>query len=574
MRRTTTTILVVLWVVVGMNWQGVTGRTTITLSVSDSRRLDFEPAEHALDGTNQRSWVAGSDAKLYTYSWSDFALEEAADLSDYVGDRTIQQVAYLDNEDGSGLVAVVAGTYRSSQLFSQPEPFRSTLTLLASSESASSTVVLSSFTIGYDVQSVDFSPGGNWLVCVCQAQVWRTSDTSMGTGGWFDPKGEVYIFDVRDQQQLDTLDVNDATIVDWSQFNDSSDVPEGILLDISPVIPAEAPTPTVADLILPNSCTFESETKMYVSLGNNGVTVIDPRTGDILDMWSLGLQDIGSTGIDASDEDGGIVIRQWPHLKSLRVPDSLIYYAERLWSGNEGIQSNSARVLGYIQRIDTIDSADFDSQSFPDPAAFQDDSDLGRLYVYSFAGLNSDGQFRDLVAIGGRELTSFKANGQLRWSSASEIERNIGATLPAGFNTEVEADSADARSPILGPEVKDVVIGKVESSHFLFTIGDKSSIINVWNIDNPDQPRYETTFSNRNFQLDPPNAGDVGSLELYFIPKHQSATGDYQLVCAFTDSQTYSFYRINYENTSPASLLSLSTSFFFVFLVLSFFMLF
>lgn len=537
---------------------GVEGRTTITLAVDDSRQLGFEPSEHALDVTNQRSWVAGANQKLYTYDWANHELTEAEDLEPYIGDRDIQQVAYFDNKDGSGLVAVVAGIYRSSIVYTDAEPFRSTVTLFATSESAASTLLLSTFTIGYDVHAAAFSPGGNWLVCVCRGLVWRTSDTSAGTGGWFDPKGEVYIFDVSNQNQLGSLTVNDATIVDWSKYNNGG-LPEGIYVDVSPEIPAQAPRPTVADLILPNAVTFESENKLYVSIGNSGITEIDPRTGEIQDIWPLGLQDIGATGLDTSDEDGGIVIREWNNLKSLRVPDSIVYAKNRLWVSNEGVQSSSARSLGYIQRVDTIASNDFDATAFPNPGSFQSDSDLGRLYIYSFAGLNANGQFEELVTIGGREVSNFKTNGAIQWSSGSEIEKSIAASLPAGFNTDTSADSADTRSPLLGPEAKNALIGRVENSDFLFTIGDKSSIINVWNIDDPDNPRYETTFVNRNFGLDPSNAGDVGSLNLYFIAKGQSATGDYQLVCTFADSQTYSFYRINFENTSPASALSIST---------------
>lgn len=548
----------------------VQARTTISLAVDSSRDLEFGPSEHALDVTGQRSWIASSSQKLYAYPWSNFNPVQVADLEPLIGDRDIAGVIFYDNEDGTGLLAVVAGTYRSSTLFDDAEPFRSTLSLFRTSANAADTVLLASFTIGYDVQSASFSPGGNWLVCVCQGQVWRTSDTSAGTGGWFDPKGEVYIFDVSDQSQLGSLDISDATIVDWSEYNQNG-LPNGFYADVSPVKPAAAPTPTVADLALPNAGTWVSENQLFVSMGNNGITVIDPRTGNIERMWPFGLQDIGSTGFDSSDEDGGILIREWPNVKALRAADQIIYAHNRIWTANEGVQAPSATTLGFADRVENFESSDFATSAFPSPAAIQQESALGRLLVYTLATLNNNNQFTELLTLGGREITSFKTNGDLQWSSQSELETQIASDLPAGFNTNTDADSADSRSPVLGPEVEAVVAGRVETSDFLFTIGDKSSIINVWNIDDPDNPRYETTFVNRNFLLGASLAGDVGALQLYFLDKDQSANGNYQLVCAFEDSDTYSFYRIDFENLSPASALWLSfsvlASVFLVFLI-------
>ena len=81
----------------------------------------------------------------------------------------------------------------------------------------------------------------------------------------------------------------------------------------------------------------------------------------------LGIIDIRLNGLDASDRDNKINIRQWP-VKGLYLPDAIASYKSRshtyLVTANEG----DAREYSGFQEAVRIGSVDLDPVAFPDPA--------------------------------------------------------------------------------------------------------------------------------------------------------------------------------------------------------------
>src|SRR5690606_36241362 len=121
-----------------------------------------------------------------------------------------------------------------------------------------------------------------------------------------DPEGSVTIVDVwKGVENLGPADVVQATL-------------EAFNVGLDPAIRVFGPGASPAQDFEPEYIAVSHDSKTaYVTLQeNNAVAIVDIRRGEIRDVVALGYKDhtaLGN-GFDASNEDGGINVQNWPTL--------------------------------------------------------------------------------------------------------------------------------------------------------------------------------------------------------------------------------------------------------------------
>ncbi|MGF1478498.1 MAG: choice-of-anchor I family protein [Cyanophyceae cyanobacterium] len=337
-----------------------------------------------------------------------------------------------------------------------------------------------------------------------------------------DPEGSVSIINV---------DNFGVTTADFSAFNGSEAAlrEEGVRIfpdvavaeDLEPEFIAVAPDGSTAFVVLQENSSF-------------GVVDIDAAT--VTDIVPLGVKDHSEAGnaLDASDEDGGINIENYP-VVGLYMPDGIAAYtAEGITyyvTGNEGDARDEDASIGELE-LDPI--------AFPNAEELQADENLGRLEVSTIDGdLDGDGDFDQLFAYGARSFSIWDEEGNLVFDSGDDFEQITAEQIPDIFNSDDEGipeETFDERSDNKGPEPEGVTVGEISDRTYAFIGLERVGGVMVYEVTNPETPQF--------VQYLPNPEGDQSPEGLTFISAEASPTEEPLLVVTNEISSTVSVFAV------------------------------
>lgn len=275
--------------------------------------------------------------------------------------------------------------------------------------------------------------------------------------------------------------------------------------------------------------------------------------GYVPEKVELGLIDVRLNGMDASDADSAINIRQWP-VKGVYMPDALASYKvgqeTYLVTANEGDAreyiSGGVTYLNEVVRIGS-NGVVLDATAFPNPAPLKAAGSLGRLNITNTMGRDPiSGKYRELFSFGGRSFSIWKTDGTLVFDSGDELEWLTALAYPANFNASNSNNNFDNRSDDKGPEPEGVVVGSAFGRHYAFIGLERIGGVAVFDVTDPKHP-VPVTYSNpRNFgaATNTPAAGDLGPEGLVFIKAEQSPNGKPLLVVGNEISGSTTVYEV------------------------------
>lgn len=301
-----------------------------------------------------------------------------------------------------------------------------------------------------------------------------------------------------------------------------------------------------------------------------GLTLIDPRTLAVIndndfgvaniivnpdgtftlnytpEPIQLGIIETNLNGLDASDRDTKINIRQWP-VKGMYLPDAIASYKVGphtfLITANEG----DAREYDTFEEAVRIGSVMLDPKFFPNGEVLKNNANLGRLNISNTMGKDeATGLYQELFAFGARSFSIWSASGQLVFDSGDALELITADVYPSNFNASNTNNTFDDRSDDKGPEPEGVVIGKVFGKPYAFIGLERIGGVVVYDVSDPAAPSFVQYVNNRNFTAAPdtPKAGDLGPEGLIFISAQDSPSGRPLVVIGNEISGTTTIYEI------------------------------
>lgn len=377
-----------------------------------------------------------------------------------------------------------------------------------------------------------------------------------------DPEGSVSIIDLPGNiRQLNQSHVRTAT---FTKFNNTQ---------LDPAIRIFGPGATVAQDIEPEYITVSQNSRTaWVALQEaNAIAVLDIASGEFTALRPLGFKDhlLPGQGLDPSDEDGGIFIRNWPVL-GMYHPDGIASYRSKgidyLVTANEG---DSRDWAGFSEesRFRTLSGVTPPCLDSPRLLAFFADNEMGitdldglrdnkigmgRLTVTTATGLRADGScYEDIYAFGARSFSIWRADDMTRvYDSAEDFERITAEMFPDNFNSDHAENNFDNRSDNKGPEPEGVEIATLWGRTYAFIGLERIGGIMIFDVTDPYAPSFVQYFNNRDFTGTPgtPAAGDLGAEGLLVIEAGKSPIpGVPLLVVANEVSGTTTVFRIDRE---------------------------
>ena len=244
----------------------------------------------------------------------------------------------------------------------------------------------------------------------------------------------------------------------------------------------------------------------------------------------LGIIEFDPLQLDASDEDGGINLQNYP-IFGLFQPDAVATYevgGETFYvTANEGdARDEDARVADLT----------LDPTAFPNAEELQQDAVLGRLEVSTIDGdLDGDGDYDQLFAYGGRSFSIWDSRGNLVYDSGDELETITSQLFPELFNSEGTIDSLDSRSYAKSIEPEGVVVGEVNGTPYAFIGLERISGVMVYDISEPTNAEFVDYINPTD---ENGNAIDLGPEGLTFISAEDSPNGEPILVVTNEISNT------------------------------------
>jgi hypothetical protein len=370
-----------------------------------------------------------------------------------------------------------------------------------------------------------------------------------------DPEGSISVIDL-------SAGVAGATVTElgFTDFNAGG----SRAAELDPSVRIFGPGASVAQDLEPEYVAIAPDAATaYVTLQeNNAVAVVDLATPAIAAIVALGAKDHGVIGneLDASDRDGGINIRNWP-VNGWYMPDTIATYEFQgqtlLVTANEG---DTRDYDGYSEEA-RIGDLTLDPTAFPDAATLQLDENLGRLLTSTADGdIDGDGDVDVLYSIGARSFAIWDgATGALLYDSGNDFERITANRLPAHFNADNDENDPDTRSDAKGPEPEALAVGSIGGATFAFIGLERIGGIMVYNVSNPQSPRFVEYRIDRDFGEEPslgdndgdgidesnPAAGDIGPESIIFIPAADSPNGNDLLAIGNEVSGTLALYQVN-----------------------------
>jgi hypothetical protein len=393
--------------------------------------------------------------------------------------------------------------------------------------------LLSGVRVGALPDMITFTPNGRYVL---------TADEGEPSDDYrIDPEGSVSIIDVG--KGAANVTQSDVRTADFRAFTRAS-------LD-SRVRIFGPNNPTVAQDLEPEYIAVAPDSRTaYVTLQeNNAIAMVDIETARVSRIAPLDLKEHWRRGneFDPSDRDGAR-LNVWT-VWGMYQPDGITGFTGAdgkfyLITANEG----DAREWGSFVEAQRLSTLRLDPVRYPNAAELQLPENLGRLNVSSMAGdEDGDGDIDVIHSFGARSITVWTDAIEPVWDSHNQLEVFCAAERPEAFNTGHTDNTVDSRSDDKGPEPESVVTGMVRGRRYAFVGNERTSSIAVYDLADPQAPRYIRQFWNRDFNAptSTPEAGDLGPEGLAFISAEDSPTGQPFLAVANEISGTVTLWRID-----------------------------
>lgn len=309
---------------------------------------------------------------------------------------------------------------------------------------------------------------------------------------------------------------------------------------------------TIAQDLEPEYITVSPDSKTaYITLQeNNAIAILDIDAARVTRVIGLGLKEHWRRGneLDPSDRDGGPAINVWP-VWGMYQPDAIVSFTGAdnqlyLITANEG----DAREWGTFVEPARVATLRLDPTVYPNAAELQLPEYLGRLNVSSMAGdTDGDGDIDMLSVFGARSITVWSPEIDPIWDSHNQLEVSVMLERPEAFNVSNTDNIVDSRSDDKGPEPEALTLGEVRGVRYAFIGNERTSNIAVYDLSNPNAPRYTGHYWNRrvNAATNTPEAGDLGPEGLAFIAPADSPDSRPLLVAANEISGTVTIWQID-----------------------------
>ena len=401
---------------------------------------------------------------------------------------------------------------------------------------------ISSVAVGALPDMLAFTPNGQAVVVANEGEP--------NVGYTIDPEGSISVIDVRNGFVTPTV----AT-ANFQAFNGSLAALRAAGVRIY------GPNATVAQDLEPEYIAVAPDSRSArVTLQEaNAVAVLDLTNlaaPTVTRIVALGTKDhsVINNEFDASDRDPqgapSIRIRNWP-VRGMYQPDAIAAYTFNgktyYVTANEGDDRNDFIPGEETARVSTLN---LDPVAFPNAAELKDAAALGRLTVTKFSGdTDGDGDFDRLFALGSRSFSIWAEDGTQLFDSGSQFEQITARRYPANFNASHDSNTLEDRSDNKGPEPEGVVIGQIGSRNFAFIGLERIGGVMVYEVTNPQSPRFVQYVNSRDFTKNPqtelPVVGDLGPEGLAFVSAADSPSGQPLLIVGNEVSGTTAIYRID-----------------------------
>ncbi len=380
------------------------------------------------------------------------------------------------------------------------------------------------FDVGALPDMLTFTPNGKYLLVANEGE---PDDTYT-----IDPEGSVSVI------ELATGTVRTAGFGSFAREN------------LDPTIRIFGPNARVAQDLEPEYIAVAPDSKTaWVALQEaNAFGLLDVENATFLAIVPAQLKDhsLPGNGLDASDRDGGINIRNWP-IFGMRQPDAIAsfsYDGETYYvTANEG---DSRDYDGFSEET-RLRSLTLDPAAFPNASELRDNSNLGRLTVTTANGdTDGDGDYDAVWAFGGRSITIYKADGTLVWDSGDDFERITAERYPEHFNASNDNNDFDNRSDNKGPEPEGLTVATLGGRTYVFVTLERIGGVMVYDITNPVAPFFVRYVNDRDFTKDveTPESGDLGPESALVIEASDSPNGKPLLVVTNEVSGTTGIFEI------------------------------
>ena len=460
--------------------------------------------------------VAGSALEVYTMSGSGALTASTPLLPGFTPDAVSQAVPNSVAVK-NGVVAVAWASVNSAN----NAQGLGHVTLY----SAATGAVLKDLTVGYLPDMLTFTPDGSKIVVANEGE-----PNSYGQPDSFDPVGSISIIDLTGGAAAATVQEASFAAFD-SQI--ASLKAQGVRI--------YGPNATVSQDLEPEYVTITPNglTAIVTLQENNAAAVVDLVSGTVVAVAPLGTKDfnLAGNGLDASDQDGGVNIRNWP-VKGLYMPDAIAnftvggqtYYI----TANEG---DSRNYTGFNEEV-RVGAAGYvlDPATFPDAATLKLPANLGRLQVSNASGdTDGDLDFDQIMAFGGRSFTIWDPVGTPIYDSGDKLEQLTATRSPTLFNSDGTAASFDTRSDNKGPEPEGVAVGVIGGRTYAFIGSESTGDVLVFDVSVPTAPTFVQYIN---------MPEDVSPEGLSFVPAADSPTGKPLLITANEVSKTVAVFQV------------------------------
>ncbi|WP_309708237.1 choice-of-anchor I family protein [Pseudolysinimonas sp.] len=292
------------------------------------------------------------------------------------------------------------------------------------------------------------------------------------------------------------------------------------------------PGATVAEDLEPEYITVDGD-RAYVTLQeNNSIAELDLVTNSVVAIRALALKDhsLPGNGLDASDRDSAINIRNWP-IFGAPLPDGIASYTidgeTYLITANEGDARADwpgyAEERSFAQLKPLLDPAEFTPAEI---AALEQRAALGRLNFTRASGdADGDGLYEQLVAFGTRSVSIWATDGELVGDTGDDLEQATAVAIPGNFNATNDANNFDNRSDNKGPEPEGVAVGEIDGRSYAFVALERPGGFAVFDVTDPGAPTLVQYVTSRDFTVSPTSgATDSGPEVIHFVAATDSPT--------------------------------------------------
>ncbi|MFN8416442.1 MAG: choice-of-anchor I family protein [Cytophagaceae bacterium] len=396
---------------------------------------------------------------------------------------------------------------------------------------------LNKVTVGALPDMVTFTPNGHYVLTANEGQ--PSNDYSV------DPEGSISIINI--QGGIANLTQNNVTTLDFTSFNAS----EATLLSAG--VRKTKSTSTLSQDLEPEYITVSSDSKKaWVTLQeNNSVAEINLETMTITAIRSLGLKDYSQAfnGFDASDNNSGVVLANWP-IKGFYMPDAIANYTvgttTYLITANEGDEKEYAN----LNERTTVGAVTLDPTAFPNGDVLKQSHNLGRFRISNLQGdTDIDGDYDELYAVGARSFSIWNAStGALIYDSGSEFERITEEDPLMGtmFNADNTNNTFKTRSRAKGPEPEGVTVAKIGPKVFAFITLERTGGVMVYDITDPSNVIFTDYKNTRTTDV---FGGDNGPEGIIYIDGATSPDGNHYIISANEMTGTLAIFKIKNTET-------------------------